>query len=79
MALTCHKYDLLYVPHSDSGGGGERVLWVFVYAILNDSTAGESKRKVAIYTGDVGRTKQQILDNVKVWRRSSSELLLPPP
>jgi alpha-1,2-mannosyltransferase len=63
-------------PYCNSGGGGERVLWICVYALLtndvspatlyaNDNTVKSRKTQIVIYTGDNDRTKQQILANVE--------------
>lgn len=48
---------------SDSGGGGERVLWFMIFALLNDPSRKESIH-IVIYSGDK-KSKQQIVDNVK--------------
>ena len=54
-------------PYCNSGGGGERVLWVAVSALLTDGTFknGPRKVRVIIYTGDVDFSPDQILANVE--------------
>ena len=57
--LTCFTYSLI----SDSGGGGERVLWVALHALFNQSN---KFKHIVIYAGDEGHPKETILDHVKV-------------
>jgi len=47
---------------SNAGGGGERVLWSAI-AVLQTK---EPEIVSIIYSGDIGATKSQILDKVKV-------------
>lgn len=57
---------------SDNGGGGERVLWVAIAALLQPSVpdaqalADAKDLQVLIYTGDVGKSIEDILRNVEV-------------
>ena len=50
---------------SASGGGGERVLWMMVLALLRLSKSGQALR-IVIYTGDTSMSKMNILNIVKV-------------
>jgi hypothetical protein len=52
-------------PYCDSGGGGERVLWIMVAALLQNKKINE-QINISIYTGDIGKNKEKILSNVKV-------------
>eukprot|EP01039_Chlorochromonas_danica_P003988 gene3988-4363_t len=60
-------------PYCDNGGGGERVLWVAIAALLEreanrggDSLAErQNVVRISIYTGDIGKSKETILKNVK--------------
>lgn len=50
-------------PHCDAGGGGERVLWVMIAALLScEETA--SRIKIVIYSGEQLKSEEEILDNV---------------
>lgn len=51
-------------PHCDSGGGGERVLWVIIDALLQDESLG-NKLKICIYCAKAVRNKSQILQGVE--------------
>lgn len=58
---------------SDNGGGGERVLWMIVYALLSKRNDGNLAAlheihnfDIVIYNGDKGRSKDQIITNVQV-------------
>ncbi len=57
---------------SNSGGGGERVLWIGVHAILLSEELKKRKVHVLIYTGDVGVDKNKMLNNVQVRSTQSS-------
>ena len=48
-------------PYADAGGGGERVLWHSMDAILSRNRS----MKCLVWTGERDRTKDQILDKVK--------------
>lgn len=50
-------------PYCDSGGGGERVLWMMVQAILKSDSL--SHLDIIIYTGDTGTSKDKIIENVR--------------
>lgn len=50
-------------PNCDSGGGGERVLWVMIHALLKDKTFS-SKLRICIYSSFTSKTKSEILDGV---------------
>ena len=52
-------------PHCDSGGGGERVLWVMIHALLSAKTEYASKIRVVIYAGSYPRVgKESMLKHV---------------
>lgn len=51
---------------SDSGGGGERVLWFMILALLNNSELFKNNVYIAVYSGEISKSKVEILDNVKV-------------
>ena len=51
----------LIVTFSDNGGGGERVLWEMIQTVLDCSD-----RDIVIYSGDIGVSKERIINNVKV-------------
>lgn len=51
-------------PHCDSGGGGERVLWVIIDALLQDESLC-SKLRVCIYSAKAIQDKSQILIGVE--------------
>jgi alpha-1,2-mannosyltransferase len=51
-------------PHCDSGGGGERVLWAIIDAVLQDESLC-SKLKVCIYCAKAVEDKLQILRGVE--------------
>jgi alpha-1,2-mannosyltransferase len=48
---------------SDSGGGGERVLWMLIAALLNSKPL-EKRVKIVIYSGDTLKSRDEILRNV---------------
>jgi ALG11 mannosyltransferase N-terminus len=50
--------------HCDSGGGGERVLWVIIDALLQDESLS-SKLKVCIYCAKAVQDKSQMLRGVE--------------
>lgn len=54
----------LIINNSNSGGGGERVLWVAIKAIQ----AEFKDMECVVYTGD-DVDDNQILNLVKVWRK----------
>ncbi|ODQ79809.1 glycosyltransferase family 4 protein, partial [Babjeviella inositovora NRRL Y-12698] len=56
---TRRKIFGFFHPFAHAAGGGERVLWEAVKETLHNDIANV----VAIYTGDVGVTPEQILDN----------------
>ena len=51
-------------PHCDSGGGGERVLWVMIHALLKEVRFKE-RLKIVIYAVKGNKHKQQILSAVR--------------
>lgn len=51
-------------PHCDSGGGGERVLWVIIDALLQDESLC-NKLKICIYCAKAVKEKSQILRGVE--------------
>lgn len=61
----CDSYSCLCYA-SDSGGGGERVLWIAVHGLLTSSNLLRNNGKVVIYTGDSDKSKATILSNVQV-------------
>ena len=50
-------------PNCDSGGGGERVLWVMINALLKDKSIS-SRLRICIYSSVTSRTKSEILAGV---------------
>ena len=48
-------------PYCNAGGGGERVLWQCVLALVEKYPASV----VTVYTGDCGATPEQILNNAE--------------
>lgn len=52
-------------PYCDSGGGGERVLWIMIASLLQNKQIN-NQIIISIYTGDIGKNKEKILSNVKV-------------
>lgn len=54
-------------PHSNAGGGGERVLWTAVKHLQETDSAVVC----VVYTGDVDATKQDIITRVNVRGRFS--------
>ncbi len=50
-------------PYCDSGGGGERVLWVMIDAMLHDSDL-RTRNRICLYTASTA-TKDSILNHVK--------------
>jgi len=52
-------------PYCDAGGGGERVLWMMIFALLSQSEFISRKIEIYIYTGD-SKLFQDIIENVKV-------------
>lgn len=60
-------------PYCDSGGGGERVLWMAINALLEDLNANEDMH-IVIYSGSK-RSKKEILRHVR--DRFSINLLSP--
>ena len=50
-------------PHCESGGGGERVLWVIIHALLKDKTIS-NRLRICIYSSVSSRTKLEILAGV---------------
>jgi alpha-1,2-mannosyltransferase len=65
------KYLAFFHPYCDAGGGGERVLWMMVQALLLDCDENAKSNSpirdmdIVIYTGDIDRTKEQIINNVE--------------
>jgi hypothetical protein len=57
-------YFILYL-HSNGGGGGERVLWMIVASILQDSTISKNV-SIIIYSGDITMSALDCLQGVKV-------------
>uniref|UniRef100_A0A183C5A9 ALG11_N domain-containing protein n=1 Tax=Globodera pallida TaxID=36090 RepID=A0A183C5A9_GLOPA len=53
-------------PYCDAGGGGERVLWLAINAIHKKFGKHNSQLQFVIYTGDVDRTPEQIIEKVRV-------------
>jgi alpha-1,2-mannosyltransferase len=51
-------------PHCDSGGGGERVLWVMIAALLKNQKLRERLR-IVIYASKEEKYKERILSSVK--------------
>jgi hypothetical protein len=56
---------------SNNGGGGERVLWVLIHGLLqetigNPSFCDSNHLQIVIYNGGKEKRKKQILDNVEV-------------
>ena len=54
----------IFHPHCDSGGGGERVLWVMIHALLKEDLFKESL-KIVIYAAKGDKHKKQMLSAVK--------------
>lgn len=61
---TSKKVLAFFHPYCDSGGGGERVLWMMIDAILREKTSN-SNVLIAIYSGETDKTDEQILRNVE--------------
>lgn len=51
-------------PHCDSGGGGERVLWVMIAALLKNAKLRQRLR-IVIYASKEEKYKERILTSVK--------------
>lgn len=67
------KVCAFYHPYCDGGGGGERVLWMMVDALLQDGTISKHLH-IVIYSGSK-KNKKEILKHVK--ERFSIDLLNP--
>lgn len=66
MISACKAQDKLcafYHPYCDGGGGGERVLWMMVDALLQDGTASKNLH-IVIYSGSK-KSKKEILKHAK--------------
>jgi alpha-1,2-mannosyltransferase len=55
----------IFHPHCDQGGGGERVLWMMVAAILNNNDIAKTVQ-IVIYCADKDKTKDEVVANVQV-------------
>lgn len=67
--MTATLLNPTFYEISDGGGGGERVLWVAVRALLQDSSS--TIWHVVIYAGDEGTrgySQATVLSNVEVDR-----------
>jgi len=69
--MTATLLNPTFYAISDGGGGGERVLWVAVRALLKDSSS--TIWHVVIYAGDEGTvtrgySQATVLSNVEVAR-----------
>lgn len=53
-------------PYCASGGGGEKVLWIAVYCLLNRLSSSTYDLRIVIYTGDCDLSPEAIFDKVKV-------------
>uniref|UniRef100_A0A914HQR7 GDP-Man:Man(3)GlcNAc(2)-PP-Dol alpha-1,2-mannosyltransferase n=1 Tax=Globodera rostochiensis TaxID=31243 RepID=A0A914HQR7_GLORO len=53
-------------PYCDAGGGGERVLWLAINAIQKKFGKHNGQLQFVIYTGDIDRTPEQIIEKVRV-------------
>lgn len=51
-------------PYCDAGGGGERVLWVFIDALLNKPEFHD-RLHIVLYSGE-NRSAEEIFANVEV-------------
>jgi hypothetical protein len=56
---------------SNNGGGGERVLWVTIWGMLQPREGKKSfveanKLSIVIYNGSLDVSKEEILENVEV-------------
>eukprot|EP01038_Epipyxis_sp_PR26KG_P005155 gene5155-7175_t len=49
-------------PYCDSGGGGERVLWVCIHSLL---ARQKTVFNIKVYSGELNRSKEDILKNVE--------------
>lgn len=58
------KIIAFFHPYCNNGGGGERVLWIMISSILKNIDLHD-KTKIVVYTGDINKSKDQILENVK--------------
>lgn len=73
-----HFYALYIIYYSDSGGGGERVLWVLLKGLLTKTVESRTTKKdicsvvdkydvqIVIYSGETSKSKDDILKNVQV-------------
>jgi alpha-1,2-mannosyltransferase len=64
-------------PYCDGGGGGERVLWVMIHGLLSRQVTSRDNpqltctiaekyhAEIVIYSGEVTKSKREILDNVQ--------------
>lgn len=71
-------YTLCIIDCSDSGGGGERVLWVLLKGLLTNTVESRTAKKdlcsvvdkydvkIVIYSGEASKSKEDILENVQV-------------
>ena len=53
-------------PYCSSGGGGEKVLWVAAYCLLNRLASATPDIRIVIYTGDCDLLPEEIFEKVKV-------------
>jgi alpha-1,2-mannosyltransferase len=51
-------------PYCNSGGGGERVLWLLIFSLLKNETL-RGKIRIVIYTAHGSGRKDDIISNVK--------------
>ena len=61
--IRTSKFDI--IACSDQGGGGERVLWVMIAALLGNRDTADAIH-IVIYSADRDKTKNEIISNVQV-------------
>jgi hypothetical protein len=52
-------------PYCNHGGGGERVLWLMIAALLNQREIGQMAR-IQVYTGDRNLRREDLITNAEV-------------
>lgn len=55
----------IFHPYANHGGGGERVLWLMISALLNEEKIG-NKIQINVYTGDIHLTRATLIANAEV-------------
>ena len=65
----------LFHPYCNNGGGGERVLWLLIAALLHHGKIGKNIN-ITIYTGDHGVDKATLIRNAEVYTLLTNIVLI---